>query len=110
MAFCVVKDCHNQSDKNRDVSFHSFPKDKNLKRKWETNIKRTEYPKFGKVCSNHFEEGMFERNLKAEMCPELYGARSKTKRRLVPDAVPTIFPYQKESAENHNLQRSVSKK
>uniref|UniRef100_A0A667ZYF9 THAP domain-containing protein 1 n=1 Tax=Myripristis murdjan TaxID=586833 RepID=A0A667ZYF9_9TELE len=62
-----------------DVSLHCFPTDKKRRKEWENACGRTQFPKDPRLCSRHFS-------------PDLTGAAGY-KRRLKPDAVPTIFPH-----------------
>ncbi|KAL1467228.1 hypothetical protein MTO96_042316, partial [Rhipicephalus appendiculatus] len=69
-----------------DVSFFSFPKDADWKKRWIIAIKRDEGPfftvtKFTKVCSRHFTEDNY--------LPNVAGNR----RFLKQDAVPSIFAF-----------------
>lgn len=50
--YCCVPQCKNNA--NKLSSYHLFPKDVNIKRKWLKNLKMKYSFKFYKVCSNHF--------------------------------------------------------
>lgn len=53
MPLCVAVGCSNDAfSKNREkgVSFYSFPKDENLKKRWLANIKRENIKKNPKPC------------------------------------------------------------
>ena len=93
MSFCVAVGCYNQSDKNKDISFHMLPKDDKMRKAWAAAIGRTELPKSGRICSEHFTQNSYEDSsrLKFELCPTQYTERKATRKRLIPGAVPTIF-------------------
>ena len=66
MSLCVAVGCSNDAfSKNREkgVSFYSFPKDENLKKRWLTNIKRENINKNPKPCRQHFQNSCFKREL-----------------------------------------------
>ncbi len=69
---CSVPGCYKNTKKNKEVSFHRFPKNKQLRDKWINAIKRKKFvpSDHHRVCSSHFEGG---------------------KRRNA-SAIPTIFP------------------
>lgn len=65
MPSCVIKNCRNKSSlhtKHAGVSFHKFPRDRVIKHKWTTIIRKSRNDekwvpsKFSTVCSAHFEE------------------------------------------------------
>lgn len=69
MPYCVAVGCNNNTfTKNREkgISFYSFPKDNLLRQKWIQNIKRENLPKDLKICHLHFEKKCFKRDL--EVC------------------------------------------
>ena len=70
MPWCVAVDCGNNTfSKNREkgVSFYSFPKDENLKKRRFANIKRENINKNPKFCQQHFENSFFKRNLEVSL-------------------------------------------
>jgi hypothetical protein len=88
---CVVRSCNNASyKKDSHCSFHDFPANKELSQKWLAEIMKYEEfcgwvpnvpPKITehtKICSEHFEKTCFQ--------------EYRRKTRLIPTAVPTIFP------------------
>ena len=87
---CIAAGCDTVSGKG--YSFHKFPKDDALRRRWVSAVKRQRSnwdgpSKDSQLCSKHFEEGCFITD----------GVRFReemgipTVKRLKPDAVPTIF-------------------
>ena len=89
MVYCMACKCSNDSRKTKNISYHRLPRDKSLKKVWlvkisRENVKDTEDTV---LCSEHFEPHCFDRDLRAE----LTGYKSKNK--LKPDAVPTIFSH-----------------
>jgi hypothetical protein len=89
---CVV--C---SHRGSDVSYFRFAADPERLRAWliHLKIKRDEISSHSLVCSNHFQEDCFERDLKGELLGK------KTKRTLKPDALPTR-PKDKRKARQPN--------
>ncbi|XP_014355336.2 uncharacterized protein LOC106708358 [Papilio machaon] len=54
--YCTVPRCTSMAGKVKDVSFHQFPKDKELAKLWNEILKRGKpYTKYSKVCSLHFK-------------------------------------------------------
>ncbi|CAN7949879.1 unnamed protein product [Ixodes hexagonus] len=101
---CCVPLCKRYGYANksgRKVSYHKFPTDVAMKKRWIAAIKRDEGPFFSvskatKVCSEHFVEGDFWK-----------GAASG--RQLLRDtAVPSVFAFQKvKPSRKAPLQRSA---
>lgn len=88
MSWCSAVGCSNcrRNCKNTGVSFHRIPKDENLKRQWETKLKRQILPKNINVCSEHFTEECFDVSSKLQL--EMLGTK---KRRM-----PTLFVHREE--------------
>lgn len=88
---CCVYMCSNSADKNKDVSFHSFPnrdKSPNRYKTWLLKINRKSFTpgKTAKVCSQHFTEDDFD-------CSSVYKSKLlgfKTLTLLKKNAIPTI--------------------
>uniref|UniRef100_A0A672G4W7 THAP-type domain-containing protein n=1 Tax=Salarias fasciatus TaxID=181472 RepID=A0A672G4W7_SALFA len=76
------------------VSIHSFPKDRNLRRKWEDACGRVQLPKYPYLCSRHFSADSFEDFHRHQLMKELAGIPGY-KRQLKKDAVPTIFVHKR---------------
>uniref|UniRef100_A0A672G6U4 THAP domain-containing protein 1 n=1 Tax=Salarias fasciatus TaxID=181472 RepID=A0A672G6U4_SALFA len=83
MPHCVAFGCHfeNKGNKGSAVSIHSFPKDRNLRRKWEDACGRVQLPKYPYLCSRHFSADSFEDFHRHQQ--------------LKKDAVPTIFVHKR---------------
>ena len=105
MGFCVCKDCSNDSNlfRCKNISFFSFPKDPILRKSWEVAIGRTEYPKTGKACSDHFTTDSFIQSgtLKIKYCTSSMPL-PPTRCYLKHNAVPSIFPHKEKPAERSN--------
>ena len=84
---CVAAGCDSVSGKG--CSFHKFPKNEALRRRWVNAVKRQRSNWNGpsadsQLCSNHFAEDCF---ITDGVCfRETMGIKT-----LKPDAVPTIF-------------------
>ena len=84
---CVAAGCSNTHSDS--ISMHKFPKDSELRWKWEKQVQRTR-ERWSATdttvsCSEHFEADCFEVD---SMLAEQMGLK---KRRLKPNAVPTVF-------------------
>ncbi|XP_046686073.1 LOW QUALITY PROTEIN: uncharacterized protein LOC124371772 [Homalodisca vitripennis] len=86
MPCCAVAGCSNHSrhSKETGISFHRFPTDIDLRKQWVNACKRADEFKVdnAKVCSAHFGEHDFERDLKSELL------NTKSRRILKNTAVP----------------------
>lgn len=86
---CVAANCSNTY---RDgVSLFKFPKDPALRQKWIKNVQRTRAKWSGPsehsvLCSQHFDSSCFEES--TELAAKM---GIQTRRKLKPDAVPTLF-------------------
>ena len=89
VSFCMAPGCSNRATKSK-VSFHQLPLNNPPKlKKRLSNMKLKDPPisKNSRVCSDHFADDCYERDLKAEL------ANSKTKMTLKENAIPTIFDF-----------------
>uniref|UniRef100_A0A669C549 Uncharacterized LOC109201326 n=1 Tax=Oreochromis niloticus TaxID=8128 RepID=A0A669C549_ORENI len=95
MPHCAAFGCNFQSKGNKgtDVSLHSFPHEKARRKQWEDACGRVQLPKDSRLCSRHFSPDAFEAFSRPRLIKELTGA-SGYKRRLKPNAVPTVFRYE----------------
>ncbi|XP_060855440.1 uncharacterized protein LOC132933137 [Metopolophium dirhodum] len=58
--YCCTPQCKNKQMSTSTITFHSFPKQKDLKLKWKTALKiAKEVPKYAFVCSTHFDDSDF---------------------------------------------------
>ncbi|CAI6362176.1 unnamed protein product [Macrosiphum euphorbiae] len=58
--YCCTPQCKNKQMSTSSITFHSFPKQKDLKLKWKTALKiGKEVPKYAFVCSTHFDDSDF---------------------------------------------------
>lgn len=98
---CTVATCNNSLVKTgTQIIYHSFPKDENVRKIWIQRCKRGGKwnSKSCHVCSNHFGEDDYERDLKSE----LLGLPPKKK--LKKTAVPNL-----NLIVNKNLEKSIDK-
>ena len=81
---CAVAVCDNP--KHAEVIYHRFPKEESTRKHWIVKCKRGDSFKtqHATVCSTHFTENDYERDLKSE----LLGLPPK--KRLKKDAVPSL--------------------
>ncbi len=88
---CVAAGCSNTPTER--ISLHKFPTDPKLREKWVKQVRRTRAQwtptKHFVLCSEHFSEDSFEVD---SAIAATFGISNK--RRLKPDAVPTIFQRQ----------------
>lgn len=84
---CCVPGCYNNSHRDRDLRFYTFPKDNGLREQWLRNISRagvsgcfsTFQPTTGhRVCSDHFAGG---RKTYSVRVPSLFPLRGVNERR-----------------------------
>lgn len=78
------------------ISFHSFPMDETLKNIWLRKIKRPNWKPtpYANVCSLHFKDSWFQKESKdsnKHRVRHATGSDLLRLRRLLPDAIPTIF-------------------
>lgn len=86
LALCKSDNMCKNFDKK--VMFFRFPTDPNLQKVWINVCKRKNRinVKYARVCSKHFSEDSYERNLRYE----LLGCATKNRRLLKADAVPSM--------------------
>ena len=103
---CIAAGCSNTYREN--VSLFCFPRDSALKERWTKQVRRTRAGWSGPtansyLCSDHFSEDCFERD--TLMAAKL-GIQKRKK--LKPDAVPTIFERNKQHAAPPSKKRTGS--
>ena len=88
---CIAAGCNTKDSEG--YSLHTFPRNKELRDKWIRAVKRQRSnwdgpSKYSLLCSKHFEPNCF----KTEGSRYRDEVGIPAKKRLKPDAVPTIFP------------------
>ena len=71
---CAAFRCTNRCKNGSDVTFHKIPKESQLWQKLLQNIiKERKLPKDENffICTSHFEESCFQRDLKVNLFPHL---------------------------------------
>ena len=66
---CAVLGCFSHRTKNKDLIFHRFNKDLDIRKKW-THVSSRNDPineETAQMCGKHFEKDAYERNLKYEL-------------------------------------------
>ncbi|CAJ1056930.1 THAP domain-containing protein 6-like isoform X3 [Xyrichtys novacula] len=63
---CSAWGCRNRCSvetRSRGVTFHCFPKDNQLRKRWEVALRRKDFTatKFSRLCSEHFRQEDFDR-------------------------------------------------
>ena len=94
MLYCCVVGCNNDSkNKKPSISFHRVPLQGEIRKKWLIAIKRPDanLPKVPYLCSAHFEPHCF--NESVDLQNELMGGKTKRRRELKSEAVPTKFAH-----------------
>lgn len=88
MVCCAIASCtnHGRQGSKLGINFHTFPKNNETKQKWINACKRADSFSVdnARVCSIHFADSDYERDLKSELL------NLPPKRKLKPDAVPTL--------------------
>ena len=104
MVRCCVPGCTSDDRDKKGYSFFTFPKkDGSRLKQWLASISRLGFsPTEGcRVCSKHFTEDCFERDLRGELMVDHDSEKGdrRRRRRLKDTAVPTIFPARKPARE-----------
>eukprot|EP00117_Sycon_ciliatum_P012463 scpid99671/ scgid13521/ len=104
-SFCCVPECHSEYGKDKAISFHDFPTEKVRRSAWLHAIHRDVgkqfviKPKVTKVCGALFKESDYVQvSARALKRREKEGKGGTPRRRLGPDAVPSIFSFARTSA------------
>ncbi|XP_066275799.1 uncharacterized protein [Branchiostoma lanceolatum] len=96
---CVAAYCKNVSSPS--ISLHAFPKNEKVREEWARNVRRTRGPrpaagekvwtptKSSLLCSAHFSEECFD---PVPGIKKMLGLDVRHGRKLLPGAVPSIFP------------------
>nr|XP_033817764.1 uncharacterized protein LOC117368323 [Geotrypetes seraphini] len=94
MPGCMVQGCCNSTGRSQGVSFHRFPPDGPLFQRWLEALKRKDFrpQKHHVVCSQHFRLWDFKDDLRSRLLGACRSAADNwRRRRLKPEAVPTMF-------------------
>ena len=96
---CAVSGCSH----SRILPLHRFPKDVLISKEWKRrcNNKKLQKLKVPKICTKHFEETAYKRDLEGELLNLKNGRRL-----LVKDALPTLFLHENEPLDQTNLAHS----
>ena len=109
MSHCAIAGCSNNSRRTADnKSFHRFPKYDTLRRVWINRCCRKDALNVAtaRVCSEHFEDSCFIRDLQSELM-----GLSKSRRILSDDAVPTKrLPYKTSPVKSPSRSRRAQKR
>ena len=63
MGIYAAVNCNNKSNKAKNIVLYRLPKGKTTQKQWLANLKRENIPTGVRVCSMHFEESCFKRDL-----------------------------------------------
>ncbi|XP_024921290.1 THAP domain-containing protein 6-like isoform X2 [Cynoglossus semilaevis] len=79
---CAANSCFSRrtvENRARGITFHKFPKDKEMRRKWEISLQREEFTASNTsvLCSEHFKQDDFDRTgqivrLRNEVIPSIF--------------------------------------
>ena len=90
------------------MSFHEFPRDESLRRKWIVAIRRDVGAHFQiregvtKVCGLHFTKEDYQApSARAERRRSVEGKGGRSKRRLHEGAIPSVFPFQSSTRKSN---------
>ena len=92
MPHCAAYGCRNSTAKDPDLYFMRFPDNRELCRQWLHNTGRGSAwkpTKHSHLCSEHFKESCFKRDLYAELMESDARCLRRRAKRLKADAVPT---------------------
>ena len=66
---CAVHGCNTNQTNKGDIALHRFPKNEEVKQQWIQLCKRADRinTEYAVVCSLHFEESAYDRNLMYEL-------------------------------------------
>lgn len=66
---CAISTCKNYYSKNKDIAYHVFPKEQNLRQEWIIKCKREDKfnVKTSRICSDHFTASDYQRDLRNEL-------------------------------------------
>ncbi|XP_050413509.1 uncharacterized protein LOC126827971 [Patella vulgata] len=88
MVLCAAVGCNNDSRRTAGISYYKIQsRAVDIQKKWMINLRRKNYvvTAHSCICSDHFEEGCFVRDLQAELL------KITRPRKIKDDALPTVF-------------------
>ncbi|XP_076159009.1 THAP domain-containing protein 6-like [Alosa pseudoharengus] len=87
---CAAYSCSNRrtiANRARGITFHKFPKDKDVRKKWEVALRREGFTASASsvLCSQHFKQGDFDRTgqtvrLRDGVIPSVFSFPGRLKR------------------------------
>uniref|UniRef100_A0A1B6DLM1 THAP-type domain-containing protein n=1 Tax=Clastoptera arizonana TaxID=38151 RepID=A0A1B6DLM1_9HEMI len=108
--YCVAPFCNNSTKNNiANLSFHRFPKDDDLRKRWVKSMNRdnsSQIHKYSFLCSNHFEPSCLIKwnngitNLKHGSVPTIFSIESKTTEVITVNEAFTFVGIKVEESEN----------
>ena len=100
----MVPGCTNNSRKTTGISYHRLPTDKRLRQAWMARVRRENPLNIDNcfVCSAHFTPDCFEEIKPSALLP---GYRSRP--RLKPNSIPSIFPQSKPETPRTTCRRRM---
>jgi len=115
MVHCAVFGCNNNNKKTQKfvanktshISYYTFPQDPGLIKEWVVKYYRADKfnAKFARICSIHFCEQDFERNLRNELLNITY-ARKVLKKGAIPSLnLPKFKPFKSTEILNQRAER-----
>ena len=112
MPYCCAVGCNNDSkNKNPLILFHRVPLQGEIRKKWLIAIKQPDanLSKVPYLCSAHFEPHCF--NESVDLQNELMAGKTKRRRELKSEAVPTKFAHkQTPKARSSSVARAAKRK
>ena len=106
MVCCSAPGCSNHSDRApKGISFHTFPLTDPVRlAKWLSMMRREGFAptRSSRICSAHFSEDCFERNLRSELSEDV-GYQRRPRRVLLAQSVPTIFAHTHNKTEERPM-------
>ncbi|KAJ8703991.1 hypothetical protein PYW07_013285 [Mythimna separata] len=92
---CCVYTCTSESYSGCGISFHSFPKNDEMRLKWLSSIHvKQKITKNSVVCSRHFEPSCFH--------------TANSRQLLKPNAIPTISPSPQKVLKNYHQHKLMN--
>ena len=110
---CCVPDCNNRQNRNPELSFHTFPKNKEQKYRWILAIKWDEGPAFKVtnstvVCNAHFLPSDYAVEQRQHRWTLGLSSTKKKHKQLKKDAIPSSFAFRAVQEPRRTLIRFTS--